>query len=98
MDYKTYKRLDKFRESIRPIIKRMLNEENTEKEPTTSSRLKRSVEIFYNRMDKSALDKMMDFETKEEKGQALLEFIKRLNVRPTEMTYLINLVRNRTKK
>lgn len=97
MDYKTYKRLDKFRESIRPIIKRMLNEENTEKEPTTSSRLKRSVEIFYNRMDKSALDKMMDFETKEEKGQALLEFIKRLNVRPTEMTYLINLVRKQGK-
>lgn len=97
MDYKTYKRLDKFRESIRPIIKRMLNEENTEKEPTTSSRLKRSVEIFYNRMDKSALAKMMDFETKEEKGQALLEFIKRLNVRPTEMTYLINLVKKQGK-
>lgn len=97
MDYKTYKRLDKFRESIRPIIKRMLNEENTEKEPTTSSRLKRSVEIFYNRMDQSALAKMMDFETKEEKGQALLEFIKRLNVRPTEMTYLINLVRKQGK-
>lgn len=97
MDYKTYKRLDKFRESIRPIIKRMLNEENTEKEPTTSSRLKRSVEIFYNRMDKSTLAKMMDFETKEEKGQALLEFIKRLNVRPTEMTYLINLVKKQGK-
>lgn len=97
MDYKTYKRLDKFRESIRPIIKRMLNEENTEKEPTTSSRLKRSVEIFYNRMDKSTLAKMMDFETKEEKGQALSEFIKRLNVRPTEMTYLINLVKKQGK-
>lgn len=97
MDYKTYKRLDKFRESIRPIIKRMLNEENTEKEPTTSSRLKRSVEIFYNRMDKSTLAKMMDFETKEEKGQALLEFIKRLNIRPTEMTYLINLVKKQGK-
>lgn len=97
MDYKTYKRLYKFRESIRPIIKRMLNEENTEKEPTTSSRLKRSVEIFYNRMDKSTLAKMMDFETKEEKGQALLEFIKRLNVRPTEMTYLINLVKKQGK-
>jgi len=97
MDYKTYKRLDKFRESIRPIIKRMLNEENTEKEPTTSSRLKRSVEIFYNRMDKSTLAKMMDFETKEEKGQALLEFIKRLNVRPTEITYLINLVKKQGK-
>ena len=97
MDYKTYKRLDKFRESIRPIIKRMLNEENTEKEPTTSSRLKRSVEIFYNRMDKSTLAKMMNFETKEEKGQALLEFIKRLNVRPTEITYLINLVKKQGK-
>lgn len=99
MNYKLKNKIERLKESIRPLVQEMINEAKEDQiQDENPTKLKRTVELFYNRLDKSSLAKLLEFETRLEKGQALVEFIKRLNVKTTELTYLINLVRSQSKK